>query len=181
MLSIEEILNKVYGGDLSTIPRRLLCLDPGETTGWALFVDGKLTEWGQADTFHKDTKCINWAACMKLMEEQDPTTVICENYRVYEHKLDRHSYSEVPTLRIIGGFELLCFQGLPKWESDDPTPGDLIWTSIPIFYQMASQAKGFITDEKLKAWGLWKEGMKHSRDAIRHGLYYLIITNKPKV
>jgi hypothetical protein len=39
---------------------------------------------------------------------------------------------------------------------------------------MASQAKAFVTDQKLKEWGFWKEGMRHSRDAIRHGLYFLL-------
>jgi hypothetical protein len=32
----------------------------------------------------------------------------------------------------------------------------------------------------LKKWDFWKPGMRHSRDAIRHGIYWLLITNRPK-
>lgn len=42
--------------------------------------------------------------------------------------------------------------------------------------QMAAQAKGFVDDDKLKAWGFWIKGKKHARDAIRHGVYYLLFT-----
>jgi hypothetical protein len=47
-----------------------------------------------------------------------------------------------------------------------------------IHYQMATTAKTFVTDEKLKQWGFWQEGMRHSRDAIRHGLYFLLFYKK---
>lgn len=39
--------------------------------------------------------------------------------------------------------------------------------------QMASEAKGIIIDRRLRDWGLWLPGMKHSRDAMRHLLVYL--------
>ena len=40
------------------------------------------------------------------------------------------------------------------------------------------KAKGFVTDAKLKEWGLWQDGLRHSRDAIRHGIYFLVVSNK---
>ena len=70
---------------------------------------------------------------------------------------------------------MLCKLNFPQCLS-----GILIDT-IPIAYQMAFQGKGFATDARLKEWGFWKEGMKHSRDAIRHGIYYLLVTNLKKV
>lgn len=163
MSGYKEVLESVYRKSPHSLPCKLLCLDPGETTGWAEFHNGELVDWGQLETYDKVNKKINWDVIDHLMASIRPTHVICENYRVYAHKLERHSFSEVPTLRIIGGFEFLAyFQG------------------CSIEYQMAVQAKGFVTDARLKKWDFWKENMRHSRDAIRHGIYYLLITHRPK-
>lgn len=134
-------------------PRRLLCLDPGETTGWAVFEDGKLTASG-----HAATKLEGWLCIDKLVTDIQPTHVVYENYRVYAHKLDRHSNSEVYTLRLVGVIEYLCDVHL----------------GVPRYNQMAHQAKGFVSDEKLRAWGMYQRGKKHARDAIRHGVYFLL-------
>lgn len=50
--------------------------------------------------------------------------------------------------------------------------------SVPIFVQSASQAKNFITDDKIKKMGLWVKGQVHGMDALRHLLYHLIITKR---
>jgi len=172
-MKYKEVLDNIYKGDPSRIPSRLLCLDPGETTGWAFFNQGELDQWGQIDTVNIEKQAI-WNDLEDLIHNCGPTQVVCEDYRVYAHKLERHSNSQVVTLRLIGGIDLLCHQNYhietyPKH------------ASIPLHYQMATMAKGFVTDDRLKAWDMWQSGMKHSRDAIRHGIYYLIITNRPGV
>lgn len=134
-------------------PARLLCLDPGHTTGWAVFENGLLTASGQAATMDK-----GWSEIDNLFNDVQPTMVIYENYRVYAHKLERHSNSEVYTLRLIGVIEYLCD----------------VKFGIPQYNQMAHQAKGFVTDEKLKKWGFYKRAEKHARDAMRHGCYFLL-------
>lgn len=147
-----ELLKRKRGEDFVP-PTRLLCLDPGETTGWAMFENGELVDSGQALT-----KVNGWTEIANLFTQQQPTHVIYENYRVYEHKLSRHSNSEVYTLRLVGVIEFIC---------------DVLY-GIPFDNQMAHQAKGFVTDEKLQAWGMYQRGQKHARDAIRHGVYYLL-------
>lgn len=42
-----------------------------------------------------------------------------------------------------------------------------------IVYQTPSDAKSIVTDERLKAWGLWHSGSPHIRDAWRHLVKYL--------
>ena len=177
MSSYMQIIKKVYKGKEQLIPDVLLCLDPGETTGYAVFKDGFLTAWGQCATVVSDgkKKQIDWNAVVKLFNYTKPTQVVCEDYKIYAHKLERHTFSSVETLRLIGGIDMLCKLNFPQCLS-----GILIDT-IPIAYQMAFQGKGFATDARLKEWGFWKEGMKHSRDAIRHGIYYLLVTNLKKV
>lgn len=42
-----------------------------------------------------------------------------------------------------------------------------------IVAQQPSQAKGFLTDERLKVLGWWAKGKPHSRDALRHCATYV--------
>ena len=44
---------------------------------------------------------------------------------------------------------------------------------IPIYTQTASQAKGVITDARLKDVGLYKGRSPHERDALRHALLFV--------
>lgn len=43
----------------------------------------------------------------------------------------------------------------------------MAWT-VGVRYQMASEAKGYCTNDRLKRWGLWEVGKPHARDAARH-------------
>jgi len=146
-------------------------LDPGETTGWAFFKDGHLSQFGQIETVDED-KQPRWTFLDDLFKRMQPTYVVCEDYRVYAHKLERHANSQVVTLRLIGGIDYMCW--------NDARSNSQTLLSIPICYQMATQHKSFITDDRLKDWGFWLPNMKHSRDAVRAGLYFLIVTNRPK-
>lgn len=169
MIKWEELFN-VTRGNCKT-PERLLCLDPGETTGWALFEHHKLVRWGQVRTVENDK--ILWHNLDQLFLDTDPDFIICEDYRIYQHKLARHSFSPVLTLRLIGGIDLMATLG---WYSVDNFKDEAYYEqhTCPIEYQMATQAKAFVTDEKLINWGFWQDGMRHSRDAIRHGCYFLL-------
>jgi hypothetical protein len=155
-LSFGEILKKRRGPEWIA-PARLLCLDPGHTTGWSVYENGKLTTEGQAATMAEGWKCID-----QLFLDVQPTMVVYENYRVYAHKLERHSNSEVYTLRLVGVIEYLCE----------------VKCQIPFYNQMAQQAKGFMTDDKLKKWGMYNRGMRHARDAVRHGGYFLLFSKE---
>lgn len=158
MIPFLDLLYKRRGADFKA-PKRLLCLDPGETTGWAVFEEGKLTAAGQARTID------GWEVIHQLFVDIKPTMVIFENYRVYAHKLERHSNSEVYTLRLVGVIEFIS---------------EMLF-AIPHYNQMAQQAKGFTNDDKLKAWGFYSKGQRHSRDAIRHGCYFLLFDKSLEV
>ena len=136
-----------------------------------------MTNWGQIATVvtNGKQKQIDWRALVKLFIQVKPTCVVCEDYKIYAHKLERHTFSSVETLRLIGGIDMLCKLNILQCLNG------IFVDTIPIAYQMAFQGKGFATDARLKEWGFWKEGMKHSRDAIRHGIYYLLVTNLKKV
>lgn len=153
-ISFTELFQRIRGG--KRVPHRLLCLDPGKTTGWAFFEDGTLTRWGQLEQCYDDNN-IDAVAMNNLLEELKPDFIVYEDYRVYAHKLDRHTFSPIMTIRLLGVIEMYCqIKGIPAQK------------------QMAATAKNFCTDSKLKTWNFWKRGMRHSRDAIRHGCYFLL-------
>ena len=142
------------------VPQKLLCLDPGKTTGWCTFVDGKLANTGHVENCYDDNN-IDASTLLNLFEQEKPDFVLYEDYRVYAHKLERHTFNPIFTLRLIGVIETYVqMQGIPSHK------------------QMAVTAKNFVTDEKLKSWGFWQTGMKHARDAIRHGCYFLLFYKK---
>jgi len=132
-----------------------LCFDPGHTTGYARFDGYKLTGFGELVTKPIEAAVITLQDAMALAE---PDTVVMESYTVYQWKAQQHGGSELLTARVIGCIETLCVQQfIPR-----------------IIKQPAHIAKGFCKDSKLKQWGLYQPGMRHARDAIRHGCYYLL-------
>lgn len=133
----------------------LYCFDPGETTGYALFINGELKLHQQIPTHTVQTSVAMLDNILRHATPKDK--VIIEDYKVYAWKAEHHSWQSLHTPRLIGCFETLCAQR----------------NIVPIF-QMAQQPKGFVTDKKLHEWGYYKPGMKHARDAIRHGCFYLL-------
>jgi hypothetical protein len=142
------------------VPDRLLCLDPGKTTGWCVFEKGILTKTGHVENCYDDEN-IDTTGLLNLFEEVKPDFVLYEDYRVYESKLERHANNPVYTLRLIGTIEAYCQMN-----------------KLSHHRQMATTAKNFVTDDKLKSWGFWQTGMRHARDAIRHGCYFLLFYKK---
>ncbi len=133
-------------------PKMLLSFDPGETTGFARFEYGKLTWYEQLKTHTVHD------ACDPLNQLIAPNCkVVVENYQVYKWKSEQHIGDTLHTPRLIGCIETLCaLQGYR------PTK------------QMAQNAKRFVTDDKLKHWNMYKKGQPHARDAIRHGIFYIL-------
>ncbi len=145
---------------------RILCLDPGETTGVAVFHDQHLVVVGQIRT--KNLKLAG-EDFERLLEKHKPHIVVVEDYRVYSWKTKQHEWSALYTPKLIGFIE-----------------GFLAMYPLPMVKQMAHQAKYFCTDDRLKEWDFYVKGQPHARDAIRHGCYYLLFkgqkpsTRKPK-
>lgn len=151
-ISYEKLLEEMRAGEPP--PERLLALDPGETMGWALFKDGMLYDRGQVLARNAPEK-----AAYKILQSKKPTEVVCEDYRIYSWKVKDHAFDSLFTPKLIGMIQQECFR-----------------REIPIHLQMAVEAKSFVTDDKLKAWGMFPEGRKlrHSADAMRHAIRYLM-------
>lgn len=144
---------------------RVLALDPGQTTGVAVIENGQLIDWLQLNTKDIPTGI---AALSELYSKVQPQYIISEAYKIYGWKKDSHAWSDLHTPQLIGVIKTLAQQ-----------------RNIPHEERLAQEAKVFCTDTKLEEWGMYKPGMKHARDAIRHGCFSYLFSkhrlfNKPK-
>ena len=134
--------------------KSVLALDPGETTGTAHFVGSELRAHGQIKGMSVPEVFVK---VRELILVARPEVIVMEDYRVYSWKTADHAWNDMFTSRLIGAIECYCAD-----------------QGIKLVKQMAQVAKGFCTDDKLRAWGFWHEGQKHARDATRHAAYYLL-------
>lgn len=151
---------------------KLLSFDPSGnfhegkgTTGWALFEDGELADFGVIDSKKFENQMDYWWEHQKLIQQLRPDICLIESYKLFEHKAKSQSWSAMETPQLIGAMMLYCYQ----WD-------------IPVIFQDPQQKQG-VNDERLVKLGyLEKKGKKyyclgrstvlHSRDAIRHGIFY---------
>jgi hypothetical protein len=127
-----------------------LSYDPGITTGWCLFRELDLLDAGQFAG-------LDFVHYQEMESRYKPAQVVCENYRVYAHRAAQHVGSDVPVAQILGVIKYVC-----------------LVTGTPLHLQMAFQAKGFVTDQRLRMLGLFREGQPHATDAIRHTVYWFL-------
>ncbi|MEM3041551.1 MAG: hypothetical protein QXG97_05965, partial [Nitrososphaerota archaeon] len=132
---------------------KVVGIDPGETAGLCLFQGPTLCK---ATQVKGDVPQQAGILCSFLRETR-PCVVVMEDYRVYPWRAKQHTWNSLHTPRLIGAIEYVCYV-----------------LNLRLRRQTAQQAKGFCTDEKLRSWGLWVEGQKHARDAIRHVVYHLL-------
>lgn len=130
-------------------PHPILALDPGETTGVAIWEPG----YNRMRLFQMTTKDIGLAYTeLKLLALQvRPFHIRCEDYRVYGHMTEQHAFAHLHTPQLIGAIKVLSSQH-----------------DIPMSVCLAMHAKTVWTDEKLKMFGVYIPGQKHARDAQRH-------------
>jgi len=131
----------------------IAAIDPGETTGLCCFRGHTLDDVRQITT--KNVANGAWDIRQWLHDRQ-PDMVVMEDYRVYSWKAKDHAWQALHTPKLIGALEYIC-----------------MIDEFPLHLQMAQQAKGFCTDQKLKIWEVYNTG-RHARDAIRHAIYYLL-------
>jgi hypothetical protein len=137
---------------------RIVGIDPGECTGICCFEGPRLLDASQLKTKTPDDGA---AQIAEYLVKYQPQAIVIESYRVYAWKTKDHAWNSMHTSQLIGAIKYLC-------SLKDPP--------ILVIEQTAQIAKGFCTDDKLKAWDLYQKGQRHSRDAIRHAIYYLLFT-----
>jgi hypothetical protein len=144
--------------------KRTLALDPGGTTGWVLAEDGTVRQHGQLGPEEHHLEL--WALFCKYHQGDSDTppaddfTIVSESFQFRQNDGERWG------IRL----DSKEYEGVIKLYAR--------FTNVPVVFQTAGEAKGFITDEKLKVMGLWLPGEKHARDAMRHLLNFQIKREK---
>ena len=137
----------------------IFAVDPGGTTGWAYAkaVDIQTLPAGECDMDIIGAEMAgdeNQQAydLFRLIKQVWPVAVVIEDFIPRKLDQSRHFLSPV---RITAKLELLLWRDEKRW-----------WRQMP------SLAMSTITDEHLKATGLWIPGQPHANDAQRHALTY---------
>lgn len=129
------------------------------TTGWAVFEDGELKEFGAVKASDYKTQLDYWADIIGILSKYE--LVVCESYRLQPSKSMAQSWSALETPQLIGAIMYTCknviFQDpvTKRRFSDDILVDMGILTKNNKLYL----CQGRVTND-------------HMRDAIRHGMYY---------
>jgi hypothetical protein len=137
---------------LPAYPEILLALDPGDTTGAAIFRNGNLPSKKGVGQVVGDV-----GKLAAFIRRVDPDMIVAEDFVLYAHRARDQSWDSMQTSRLLGAIELVCH--------------DL---KCPFQLQTAQDGKAFPTDAKLRAWNVMDTSRRHGMDAVRHGVTYLI-------
>ena len=149
---INALLQRVH-----TSKEVVLAIDPGVTTGWALLNKGDLKSWDQINPLGRNKPALE--PVVQLIHNYAPLmpVVVIEKFLLYAHRRKQQTGSTFPAVEVIGATRLTTQQ-----------------LQLVLVEQSASQAKGLVTDQKLRAMEMWLPGLPHVRDAVRHALYYVL-------
>jgi hypothetical protein len=133
---------------------KYLFLDPGHTTGYAVFNTGENMSFvsGQINTETSEDFIHLW----DFMIDHSPYCIYYESFRLYAHKSQAQINNEFITCQVIGIIKL--WAEMNKISINQTTP---------------QKVKSIWTDQKLKKFGFHKPSQPHANDAMRHGLTIL--------
>jgi hypothetical protein len=142
----------------------VIAIDPGVTTGWAMFVVKKFAMldpnykimdnvvcWRGEDLDGDENEQVR--TLLRLIRSRPQAHVVIEDFTLRKFTRDRELLAPV---RIGAKIEYGMFVDRRK-----------------VNWQQPALAKTTLTDERLKALGLWAQMSPHTRDSIRHALTYL--------
>lgn len=129
-----------------------LSCDPGETTGWSIWEDMERLEQGELDMI----------GFMTMIEERahEWDMIIYESYALRRSSAKAMIGSEFETPQVIGVIKWVAHKNHLKVVKQSPS------------------LKSFFDNDRLKQLDLYDRGQRHSRDSVRHALYWQYFTSK---
>lgn len=160
--------------------------DPGSTTGWAVFsVHPDALESPEAkvlDNIHH-WSCGQWTGpensqvteALALVSAWEDAAIGIEDFILRTSNAAREVLSPVRITAAIDHAMWSGQAGNTPAEMDDDGNVTKLRHGRRYFLQSPSLAKGAVTDDRLKDWGLYRDtvGLEHGRDAVRHCLTFL--------
>lgn len=144
------------------------------TTGWSLFVDKELSEFGELRASDHSNKLYYFESHEWLIKEHKPDIIVIESYKLFGHKAKQQSGSSLETPQLIGFIEMVAFKNKIDLFFQDPSNkirvADDILTRMGVFEKKGNKyyCQGKITN-------------LHMRDSIRHGIFYIRYKLKEEV
>lgn len=135
----------------------LLCFDPGETTGYAVLVDGAPVEWGAFPW---------WSRLRALIEESKwgfPDGIVCERFSLYAQKAAVMVNNEFAAAQVIGVVRFLAEQ---RGILVHLQPASCIHSGRAL----SPLLRPLVDSLKIKG--------VHARDAVAHGLWWFRFGHK---
>lgn len=134
----------------------LVAVDPGGTTGVAMYRSGGLPRYEHNFTSGQVEGRAEFMDTFDEMVEMGvPLIVVCESYTITGATAQKSQ--QYDALYLIGALEHVCRK-----------------LGFPFELQTPAQAKSFSTDEKLQAIGWYAPGQGHANDAARHALRFAV-------
>ncbi len=130
---------------------RVISIDPGQTTGYCI---GDLKD--NVVSLNPCQDVLDHVGIYTLLEDEHPDYVVCESfeYRPGQAK----DYIVLISLEYIGIVNFWCHSGKKM--------------NRPLSMQKASEGKGYFSNDKLKELGVYKRGVPHGMDALRHMMHW---------
>lgn len=154
---------------------RILCIDPSGnhgakegfgTTGFALFNDGELFDFGSHPSRLYNSDVDYWAGILAQIKSYGPVdAIVCESYKLMGHKAMQQSGSSLDTPQLIGVIRMYCYNCNTKFIFQDPK--DKVRVADPILVNM-----GILEERNGRYYALGRQSVIHERDAIRHGVFF---------
>lgn len=132
---------------------RVLAVDPGGTTGWAICDEDHLDLVATGQERDQFAFCRMADRHAEGLFAAPVDVIVCESYTVTPRtiKLTR----EYSALEIIGTLRYIAGMHGKRFKLQPP-----------------ASAKNFMTNDRLRSLGWWRPGEDHARDALRHlGLF----------
>lgn len=135
-------------------PKHLLVFDPGKSTGWANFMEGKLKDYGIVRGLDEFNDFLR----EYVIEHGTPDVILYETFHLFPNKAQRQAGSDMPASQIIGKIEL--------------------WASL-IGAKIEKQNSSILTIAQM--WSKVKVPTNHNEShgivALNHGIYWLVVNN----
>ena len=135
---------------------KLIAIDPGKATGFAVF--DMSDPQNPVIVYSAELEQFETCAFVHSALAEDPESyeVVIEEFKITPQTGKNSSANW--SLEIIGAVRYLCHL-----------------FKVPLTEQPPSRAKNFVPNDRMKAIGIWHRGGEgHARDALRHGVLYMV-------
>ena len=137
----------------TTPPKHLIVFDPGKATGWALFEDGKIKDWGILRSLPElDEFLINYVTNYGM-----PTNVLYENFIVFANKAQKQTGSKMEAPQAIGKIKL--WASMLGITPEKPQMSNIL--KLAVKWSGVDHDKG-------------DHANSHNKAAFNHGVYWLV-------